>query len=215
MVIMWRTILGRDTDTRIKPDSGQREHSYSTMEEEDEMMKAMGIESFGKRKKENKTITGHDEDMRPMVSKVSINQSVYSFQSIIQPSTSIDGLGQRYSDTPSVKLPTSVQVTATVSDDEEDEYGSEQDLPLFPNQLTATLKQHKKVVSALAIDPSGARFATGAHDYDVKLWDFGGMGGGVGKAFKSFEPAENYYVSFPSLFWHIREHGGDLNDDLL
>lgn len=80
-------------------------------------------------------------------------------------------------------------------DEDEDEYGSEEDLPLFPTQLTATLKQHKKVVSALAIDPSGARFASGAHDYDVKLWDFGGMGGGIGKAFKSFEPAENYYVN--------------------
>jgi WD40 repeat protein len=80
-------------------------------------------------------------------------------------------------------------------EDEEDEYGSgEDDGPLFPNSHTATLKQHKKVVSALSIDPSGARFASGAHDYDVKLWDFGGMGGGVGRAFKSFEPAENYYV---------------------
>jgi hypothetical protein len=91
-------------------------------------------------------------------------------------------------------------------EDEEDEYGSgEDDGPLFPNSHTATLKQHKKVVSALSIDPSGARFASGAHDYDVKLWDFGGMGGGVGRAFKSFEPAENYYVriSFSSYCPHF------------
>lgn len=121
-------------------------------------------------------------------------------------SKSADGLAQRDSGTTSVQLASSEQVETGVSyndnvdDNEEDEYGSEDDnSPLFPNQLTATLKQHKKVVSALAIDPSGARFATGAHDYDVKLWDFGGMGGGVGKAFKSFEPAENYYVSYICL----------------
>lgn len=80
-------------------------------------------------------------------------------------------------------------------EEEDDEYGEEPDLPLFPISHEAILKEHKKVVSALAVDPSGARFATGSHDYDVKLWDFGGMGGGVGRPFKSFEPAESYYVS--------------------
>ncbi|KAG8855915.1 hypothetical protein FRC20_000672 [Serendipita sp. 405] len=77
--------------------------------------------------------------------------------------------------------------------DEEDEEDEAQ--PLFPTSHEAILKEHKKVVSALAIDPSGARFSSGSHDYDVKLWDFGGMGGGVGRPFKSFEPNENYYVS--------------------
>lgn len=70
-----------------------------------------------------------------------------------------------------------------------------EELPPFPISHEAFLKEHKKVVSALAVDPSGARFASGSHDYDVKLWDFGGMGGGVGRPFKSFEPAESYYVS--------------------
>lgn len=83
------------------------------------------------------------------------------------------------------------------NDNDEDEYGDNEpdDVPLFPTSHEAVLKEHKKVVSALAVDPSGARFATGSHDYDVKLWDFGGMGGGVGRPFKSFEPAESYYVS--------------------
>ena len=30
-------------------------------------------------------------------------------------------------------------------------------------------------VSALAMDPSGARVVTGGYDYDVRLWDFAGM----------------------------------------
>ncbi|KAG8805552.1 hypothetical protein FRC17_005457, partial [Serendipita sp. 399] len=84
-----------------------------------------------------------------------------------------------------------------VDNDEEDEDDEDEDdtQPLFPTSHEAILKEHKKVVSALAIDPSGARFSSGSHDYDVKLWDFGGMGGGIGRPFKSFEPNENYYVN--------------------
>jgi hypothetical protein len=45
----------------------------------------------------------------------------------------------------------------------------------------------------LAVDPSGARIATGSHDYDTKLWDFGGMDSRF-KPFKSWEANGNYYV---------------------
>ncbi|KAH9996559.1 WD40-repeat-containing domain protein [Russula vinacea] len=49
------------------------------------------------------------------------------------------------------------------------------------------------VVSALALDPSGARVLSGSHDYDCKLWDFGGMDHRC-KPFKSWEPAESYHI---------------------
>lgn len=49
------------------------------------------------------------------------------------------------------------------------------------------------MVSAIAVDPSGARFASGSHDYDTKLWDFGGMDSRL-KPFKSWEANGNYYV---------------------
>ncbi|RSH93690.1 hypothetical protein EHS25_006337 [Saitozyma podzolica] len=55
------------------------------------------------------------------------------------------------------------------------------------------LKDHTKVVSAISVDPSGARIATGSHDYDTKLWDFGGMDARL-KPFKSFEANGNYHV---------------------
>lgn len=48
-------------------------------------------------------------------------------------------------------------------------------------------------VSALAIDSSGARLATGSYDYDVKLWDFGGMTNSF-RPFKSFEPCGSYWI---------------------
>ncbi|KAG8879811.1 hypothetical protein FRB97_001381 [Tulasnella sp. 331] len=77
--------------------------------------------------------------------------------------------------------------------EEEPEFDSGESLPITHEVL---LKDHSKVVSALALDPSGARIVSGSHDYDCKLWDFGGMGGGVGEAkpFKTWEPAGTYYV---------------------
>ncbi|WFD25233.1 hypothetical protein MNAN1_000200 [Malassezia nana] len=62
-----------------------------------------------------------------------------------------------------------------------------------PLTQSLVLQGHTKTVSALGIDPSGARLATGSHDYFVKMYDFGGMTTSL-RAFKSFEPAESYPV---------------------
>lgn len=104
---------------------------------------------------------------------------------------------------PSTSAPRSAPAPETRDDDVQDEDDDEDDdevSPDFPTTHEAKLKDHTKVISALSLDPSGARFATGSHDYDVKLWDFGGMGGGVGKPFKTFEPAESYYVRSKAPF---------------
>ncbi|KAG6371641.1 transcription factor [Boletus reticuloceps] len=66
--------------------------------------------------------------------------------------------------------------------------------PEFPVTHEATLKEHTKVISALALDPSGARVLSGSHDYDCKLWDFGGMTSHT-RSFKTWEPAGSYYVN--------------------
>ncbi len=79
--------------------------------------------------------------------------------------------------------------------DPDDDYGTtgQADLPEFPVTHELVLKDHTKVISALALDPSGARVLSGSHDYDCKLWDFGGMDQRC-KPFKSWEPAESYHV---------------------
>lgn len=81
--------------------------------------------------------------------------------------------------------------------DEEYDVPGQADLPEFPVTHELILKDHTKVVSALALDPSGARILSGSHDYDCKLWDFGGMDQRC-KPFKSWEPAESYHVG-PSV----------------
>jgi hypothetical protein len=78
------------------------------------------------------------------------------------------------------------------SDDDGDAEG-DADLPQFPITHELALKDHTKVVSALALDPSGARVLSGSHDYDCKLWDFGGMDWRC-KPFKTWEPSGSYYV---------------------
>lgn len=79
-------------------------------------------------------------------------------------------------------------------DPSEPEYDADDDdLPTFPTTHEIVLKDHTKVVSALTLDPSGARVLSGSHDYDIKLWDFGGMDARC-KPFKSWEPAGTYYV---------------------
>lgn len=83
---------------------------------------------------------------------------------------------------------------------EYDDYEAEDDLPLFPITHEVALKDHTKVISALGLDPSGARLVSGSHDYDLKLWDFGGMDLRC-KPFKSWEPAGSYYVRLRDLSW--------------
>nr|VWO96630.1 Transcriptional repressor TUP1 [Ganoderma boninense] len=73
-----------------------------------------------------------------------------------------------------------------ISDDEPEE-------AQFPISHELLLKDHTKVVSALTMDPSGARVLSGSHDYDCKLWDFGGMDWRC-KPFKTWEPAGSYYI---------------------
>ncbi|KAG1766460.1 hypothetical protein EDD22DRAFT_774151 [Suillus occidentalis] len=85
----------------------------------------------------------------------------------------------------------------TGSTDDEPEYDPSApslSAPDFPITHEATLKEHTKVISALTVDPSGARVLSGSHDYDCKLWDFGGMTTQT-RSFKTWEPAGSYYVN--------------------
>jgi WD40 repeat protein len=82
-------------------------------------------------------------------------------------------------------------------DDGEVDFGSEPEEPdvsaSMPIEEKVQLSDHKKAISALAVDSAGARIATGSYDYDVKLWDFGGMSQSF-KPFKTFEPFESHLI---------------------
>ena len=60
----------------------------------------------------------------------------------------------------------------------------EQFLEALSLYLSLSLK-----VSALGMDPSGARVISGGYDYTVRLWDFAGMDSRL-KSFRSITPCE-------------------------
>ncbi|GAA5901838.1 hypothetical protein JCM8208_003601 [Rhodotorula glutinis] len=85
---------------------------------------------------------------------------------------------------------TSASPPATAPAHQDDDNDDDDDLPVTHEVI---LKDHLKTVSALAIDPSGARVVSGSYDYDVKLWDFGGMNTSF-KPFRTFEARAGHQV---------------------
>ncbi|XP_072371673.1 WD repeat-containing protein 70 [Scyliorhinus torazame] len=81
-------------------------------------------------------------------------------------------------------------------DEEEDEEEDDEDenpVKRIPDSHEITLTHGKKTVSALGLDPSGARLVTGGYDYEVKLWDFAGMDASL-QAFRSLQPCECHQI---------------------
>ncbi|KAI3362296.1 hypothetical protein L3Q82_012604, partial [Scortum barcoo] len=87
---------------------------------------------------------------------------------------------------------------AAHSDEDDDEGESEDeddDNPVkkIPDTHEITLQHGTKTVSALGLDPSGARLVTGGYDYDVRFWDFAGMDQSL-QAFRSLQPCECHQI---------------------
>lgn len=72
------------------------------------------------------------------------------------------------------------------SDDDDDSHK-------FPITSELDLLHGTKAISALSVDPAGSRLVSGSIDYDVKYWDFQGMGFSR-ESFRSFRPADGYPV---------------------
>ncbi|GBP49765.1 Gastrulation defective protein 1 homolog [Eumeta japonica] len=74
--------------------------------------------------------------------------------------------------------------------DEEEELSLEK---MIPNTHEVEMRHGTKAVAAVAVDPSGARLATGSIDYDVSFWDFAGMDSSM-RSFRTLQPCENYPI---------------------
>ncbi|XP_068624955.1 gastrulation defective protein 1 homolog [Battus philenor] len=74
------------------------------------------------------------------------------------------------------------------SDDEETSFEKK-----IPNTHEVEMLHGTKAVIALAVDPSGARLATGSIDYDVSFWDFAGMDSSM-RSFRTLQPCENHPI---------------------
>uniref|UniRef100_A0A8D0A281 WD repeat-containing protein 70 n=1 Tax=Sander lucioperca TaxID=283035 RepID=A0A8D0A281_SANLU len=80
---------------------------------------------------------------------------------------------------------------AAHSDEDDDDEGETQDDDDDDDDLYRLIDCH--LVSALALDPSGARLVTGGYDYDVRFWDFAGMDQAL-QAFRSLQPCECHQI---------------------
>ncbi|KAM4808354.1 WD repeat-containing protein 70 [Rhinophrynus dorsalis] len=82
-------------------------------------------------------------------------------------------------------------------DEEEEEEGDDDDddnpVKRIPDSHEITLQHGTKTVSALGLDPSGARLVTGGYDYDVRFWDFAGMDASL-QAFRSLQPCDCHQI---------------------
>ncbi|KAG8220102.1 transcription factor [Butyriboletus roseoflavus] len=162
---------------------------------------AMGISGFGK--------TAKKRDLDPSRFDVAKRQDVPVTQAPEPvPSKAARDLPEVEFTQPAPAPPTKQSVASDGSEEDasDDSAGAEDEpeydptspslsaSPEFPVTHEAKLKEHTKVISALALDPSGARVLSGSHDYDCKLWDFGGMTSNP-RSFKTWEPAGSYYVN--------------------
>ena len=58
-------------------------------------------------------------------------------------------------------------------------------------------------MSALCLDPSGARVVTGGYDYEVQFWDFGGMDS-THQSFRTIKPCERWVEGRKSAIGFLR-----------
>ncbi len=64
----------------------------------------------------------------------------------------------------------------------------------FPFNERVELFSHKKALVSIAVDAAGSRLATGGNDFQLSMWDFGGMKSDF-KPFKSFVAVEGHIIN--------------------
>ncbi|XP_064410354.1 WD repeat-containing protein 70 isoform X2 [Latimeria chalumnae] len=79
------------------------------------------------------------------------------------------------------------------SDNDPQEDNDDNPVKKIPDSHEITLQHGTKTVSAMGLDPSGARLVTGGYDYDVRFWDFAGMDASL-QAFRSLQPCECHQI---------------------
>lgn len=78
-------------------------------------------------------------------------------------------------------------------DEDEEEEEIKDETTLIPCSHEASMTHGTKAVTALCVDPSGARLASGSVDYDVSFWDFAGMDSSM-RSFRTLQPCDNHPI---------------------
>ncbi|KAG0269420.1 hypothetical protein DFQ27_003545 [Actinomortierella ambigua] len=82
------------------------------------------------------------------------------------------------------------------SDDSDDDSDLEEpslSSATLPLSHEIVLSEHSKTISAMTLDPAGARLVTGGYDYQMSFWDFAGMDSRF-KPFRTLEPCGSHQI---------------------
>ncbi|KAF9307137.1 hypothetical protein BGZ74_010628 [Mortierella antarctica] len=86
------------------------------------------------------------------------------------------------------------------NDSSDDDYDSDEDnapenpsSAVLPISHEILLNEHSKTISAMALDPAGARLVTGGYDFNMCFWDFAGMDTRF-RPFRSMEPCGAHQI---------------------
>lgn len=79
------------------------------------------------------------------------------------------------------------------ADGSDEDSETEEDDFFIPCSHEVAMTHGNKAVTAMSVDPSGARLASGSVDYDVSFWDFAGMDSGM-RSFRTLQPCEAYPI---------------------
>lgn len=95
---------------------------------------------------------------------------------------------------PPISLSAQTEDDGSDSEDDDEEEGERTAAyrPI-PVKDDITLRHGTKIVSALALDPNGARLVTGGYDFDITLFDFAGMDSSL-QPFRSLRPCECHQI---------------------
>ncbi|XP_074268443.1 uncharacterized protein LOC141591854 [Silene latifolia] len=153
--------------------------------------------SFGKQSKSQTPLEViHNTTLRSQPPNLNPNPKLTDDDLAIGPPPPPPSADDDDDDEPLVGPPPPPRVGAEVTDDEDDD---EDDTPFrIPLSNEIVLKGHTKVVSALAVDPTGSRVLSGSYDYTVRMYDFQGMKRDL-SSFRQLEPFEGHQVR--ALSW--------------
>ncbi|EFA12723.1 gastrulation defective protein 1 homolog [Tribolium castaneum] len=159
--------------------------------EREKMQEVMGISSFGKKAK-NFDVQEMMEQVKATAREITKNPEL-SEQASEESEDDDDLIGPPIPPDLNSGGPQSETATKSQSSDSEEE---EEPKKLFiPCTSEVVMTHGTKAVTAVSVDPSGARLASGSVDYDVSFWDFAGMDASM-RSFRTLQPAENHPIRY-------------------
>ncbi|KAL1517933.1 hypothetical protein ABEB36_001629 [Hypothenemus hampei] len=164
--------------------------------ESQEMKQVMGISSFGKKAKTfdiNEMMTQVKATAREITKKPEEDMASQSDSEDSEKSDDDDFIGPPIPENLTTASSSEKEKNLRNESDTDSEDDSASNQYFMPIAAETSMKHGNKAVTALTVDPSGARLASGSVDYEVSFWDFAGMDSNL-RSFRTLQPAENHPI---------------------